>query len=132
MDGHFSQLAGPQQPVPILLAVEHLGPDTVRTAALNQGTDEHDLPGPTAEVDDRDTSPGLGTRFGQGIDLIEVERHGVVVGRQIGKDVTELALALAYYPTTKLVVKAEYTLFGEGRGTDKDNDQLGLQVAVKF
>lgn len=58
-----------------------------------------------------------------------------VLGRSSGKgdkDVTELVLGASYYATRKLVVKAEYALYGEGRGAEKDNDQLGLQVAVKF
>ena len=58
---------------------------------------------------------------------------GDALGRSSNdKDVSELALGFSYYPTTKLVAKIEYTFFGEGRGTDKDNDQLGLQAAVKF
>lgn len=58
-----------------------------------------------------------------------------LLGRSPGKgnmDVSELVLGFSCYATRKLVVKAEYSLNDEGRGTEKDNDQLGLQVAVKF
>ncbi len=49
------------------------------------------------------------------------------------KDLTELALGFAYYPTPKVAFKAEYTIFTEGdRLEDKDNNQIGLQAAVKF
>jgi len=48
------------------------------------------------------------------------------------KDLRELVLGLSYYPARKFVVKMEYAFYGEGRGPERDNDQLGLQVAVKF
>jgi hypothetical protein len=49
------------------------------------------------------------------------------------KDLSELALGFTYYPSSKVAFKIEYNLFAEGdRAIEKDNDQLGLQVAVKF
>ncbi len=61
-------------------------------------------------------------------------------GNQLGrdpakgsKDLTELVLALAYYPAPDVVFKIEYAFFDEGAGAaDADNDQLGLQAAVRF
>jgi len=49
------------------------------------------------------------------------------------KDLTELALGFAYYPTPKVAFKIEYTFFGEGdRKPETDNNVLGLQAAVDF
>ncbi|MBT3231245.1 MAG: hypothetical protein HN356_00375 [Calditrichaeota bacterium] len=49
------------------------------------------------------------------------------------KDLTELALGLSYYPTSKVAFKFEYTIFTEGdRMEEVDNNQIGLQAAVKF
>ena len=71
-------------------------------------------------------------RFGS-LDYLD---RGDLFGRSIGKgdkDLNELALAFSYYPTSRVALKAEYTLFREGdRAAEKDNDQLGLQAAVKF
>ena len=62
--------------------------------------------------------------------------RGDLLGRDPGKgdkDLTELAFAFAYYPTTKAVFKVEYALYQEGnRAAKKDNDQFGLQAAVRF
>ena len=49
------------------------------------------------------------------------------------KDLSELAFVFSYYPTSKVAFKVEYTLFKEGsRAANENNDQLGLQAAVKF
>jgi hypothetical protein len=49
------------------------------------------------------------------------------------KDLTEVVFSFAYYPTSKVVLKAEYILFGEGaRAEEVDNDLFGLQAAVRF
>ena len=61
---------------------------------------------------------------------------GTLLGRDAGKgnkDLNELAFGLTYYPVSKVAFKIEYTLFTEGdRVDDKENDQLGLQAAIKF
>ena len=61
---------------------------------------------------------------------------GDLLGRDSGRgdrDVKELVVALSYYPTTRAALKIEYAFLGEGdRLPEKDNDQLGLQAAVKF
>jgi hypothetical protein len=60
---------------------------------------------------------------------------GSQLGRSPGKgdkDVTETVFSFAYYPTSMVALKAEYILFGEGRGDERDNDLFGLQAAVKF
>lgn len=71
-------------------------------------------------------------RYG-GLDYLD---EGTLLGRiptDGNKDVTELALGLNYYPTRNVSFKAEYTIFTEGdRQAEKDNDQIGLQAAVKF
>jgi len=71
-------------------------------------------------------------RFGS-LDYLD---EGNVLGRSANKgnkDLNELAFAFTYYPTSKVAFKVEYTLFSEGdRLEEKDNDQFGLQAAVKF
>jgi len=71
-------------------------------------------------------------RFGS-LDYLD---EGDVLGRSASKgnkDLNELAFALTYYPTSKVAFKIEYTLFSEGdRVEEKDNNQFGLQAAVKF
>jgi len=71
-------------------------------------------------------------RFGA-LDYLD---KGSLLGRSASKgnkDLNELAFAFTYYPTSKVAFKIEYTLFTEGdRVEEKDNDQLGLQAAVKF
>ncbi len=61
---------------------------------------------------------------------------GSALGRTASKgdmDLKELALVLAYYPTPKVVFKFEYTFFMEGaRKVQVDNDQVGLQAAIRF
>lgn len=62
--------------------------------------------------------------------------RGNLKGRNPGKgdrELTELAFGFSYYPTAKAVFKIEYTFFGEGdRIEEKDDDQFGLQAAVRF
>ena len=49
------------------------------------------------------------------------------------KDLTELVFGFTYYPVPRTAFKLEYNIFGEGdRATEKDNNQIGVQVAVKF
>ncbi len=49
------------------------------------------------------------------------------------KDLTELAFAFTFYPISKVAFKIEYTLFNEGdRLKESDNDQFGIQAAIKF
>jgi hypothetical protein len=48
------------------------------------------------------------------------------------KDLTETVFSFAFYPTSMVAFKAEYIVFGEGRGEEKDNNLFGLQAAVKF
>ena len=50
------------------------------------------------------------------------------------KQLTELALGFSYYPTSDVVFKIEYSIFTEGDRLreNKDNNQLGLQAAIKF
>jgi len=49
------------------------------------------------------------------------------------KDVSELVLAFGWYPTPDVVFKIEFAFIMEGpRLEEKDNDQLGLQAAVRF
>ena len=61
---------------------------------------------------------------------------GNLLGRNASKgnkDVTEVILALAYYPVPSVVFKVEYAAFLEGsRLAEKDNDPIGLQAAVRF
>jgi len=68
-----------------------------------------------------------------GLDYLD---RGDLLGRSAGKgdkELTELAFAFAYYPAPPVVFKAEYTFFKEGdRVAEKDDDQLGLQAAVRF
>jgi hypothetical protein len=48
-------------------------------------------------------------------------------------DLTETSFGLSYYPTKKVVFKAEYTIFDEGeRNTDINNNQFALQAAISF
>ena len=48
-------------------------------------------------------------------------------------DLSELALCVSYYPARAVALKAEYTVFLEGsRNVEKDNNQIGLQAAVRF
>ncbi len=70
-------------------------------------------------------------RFGS-LDYLD-PGDGVVDGRGGDKDLHELVLALAYYPTPKVVFKFEYAAFMEGaRFAETENDQLGFQAAVRF
>jgi hypothetical protein len=49
------------------------------------------------------------------------------------KDLTETTFGLSYYPTRKVVFKAEYTIFLEGdRNPDVSNNLFGLQAAIGF
>jgi hypothetical protein len=49
------------------------------------------------------------------------------------RDLSELVFGFTYYPTAKVAFKIEYNFFMEGdRATPADNNQLGLQAAVKF
>lgn len=48
------------------------------------------------------------------------------------KDLTETVFSFAFYPTSMVAFKAEYIVFGEGRGAAMDNNLIGLQAAVKF
>jgi len=66
-----------------------------------------------------------------GLDYLD---SGAALGRTpTNKELTELAIGFTYYPASKVSLKAEYTAFEEGdRVTQKDNNQLGLQAAVKF
>ena len=61
---------------------------------------------------------------------------GSQLGRDPGKgdkDLTEFVLTFAYYPTSKVALKAEYIFFGEGdRKEEFDNNLFGLQAAVSF
>jgi hypothetical protein len=61
---------------------------------------------------------------------------GSQLGRDPGKgnkDLTEFVLSFAYYPTSKVALKAEYIFFGEGDRTEEvDNNLFGLQAALRF
>ena len=48
------------------------------------------------------------------------------------KDIFELVFSFAYYPVSTVALKAEYIVFGEGRGEDAENNLFGLQAAVRF
>ncbi len=49
------------------------------------------------------------------------------------KDLIEIDFGFTYYPTPKVAIKVEYTIFDEtGRMADFDNNQIGFQTAVKF
>jgi|GEM_PF-2202259 len=50
------------------------------------------------------------------------------------KQLTEFAFGFSYYPTSDVVFKIEYSIFSEGDRVkeNKDNNQLGLQAAIKF
>jgi hypothetical protein len=49
------------------------------------------------------------------------------------RDLSELVFGFTYYPTSKVAFKLEYNFFMEGdRATPADNNQLGIQAAVKF
>ncbi len=49
------------------------------------------------------------------------------------KDLTELVFGFTYYPVPRAAFKIEYNIFGEGdRATEEDNNQIGIQIAVKF
>ncbi len=49
------------------------------------------------------------------------------------KDLREVVLAFAYYPTPKVAFKIEYAFFIEGsRKTTDANDQLGFQAAIRY
>ena len=71
-------------------------------------------------------------RYGD-LDYLDV---GSSLGRSTSKgnkDLSELIFCFGFYPVNRVVIKVEYTIFMEGsRITDKDNDQLGLQFAVRF
>jgi hypothetical protein len=71
-------------------------------------------------------------RFGE-LDYLDT---GNIMGRSASKgnkDLQEIAFGFSFYPTSKVAFKVEYTLFKEGdRVSEKDNDQLGLQTAIKF
>jgi hypothetical protein len=61
---------------------------------------------------------------------------GSQLGRDPGKgdkDLTEFVLSFAYYPNSKVALKAEYIFFGEGdRKEEVDNNLFGLQAALRF
>lgn len=67
---------------------------------------------------------------------LDYEDNGELLGRDPAKgnnQLKELALGFAYYPVSKVVFKIEYSFFSEGdRIMARDNDQLGLQAAVRF
>lgn len=67
---------------------------------------------------------------------LDYEDKGSLLGRDLAKgnkQLRELALGFAYYPVPKVVFTIEYSFFDEGdRVVSKDNDQLGLQGAVRF
>ena len=70
-------------------------------------------------------------RFGA-LDYLDT---GSQLGRDPGKgdkDLTETVFSFAFYPTSMVAFKAEYIVFSEGRGDDKENNLIGLQAAVKF
>jgi hypothetical protein len=71
-------------------------------------------------------------RFGS-LDYLD---KGNMFGRDINKgdkDMNELSLAFSYYPTSKIVFKIEYSIIKEGtRFKEKNNDELGLQAAIRF
>jgi hypothetical protein len=49
------------------------------------------------------------------------------------RDQSEFVFGFTYYPTSKVAFKLEYNFFLEGsRATQEDNNQLGIQAAVKF
>ena len=49
------------------------------------------------------------------------------------RDLSELVFGFTFYPTSKVAFKLEYNVFMEGsRATPADNNQLGIQAAVKF
>jgi len=80
----------------------------------------------------------LGSRFRPTVryGMLDYDDPGDELGRDSSKghkDLTELVLAFAYYPAPSVVFKIEYAIFDEGSGVDEeDNDQLGLQAAVRF
>lgn len=59
---------------------------------------------------------------------------GDALGRKpTDADRKELGITFAYYPTPRVVFKAEGTFFMEGnRAEDVNDDQFGLQAAVRF
>ena len=61
---------------------------------------------------------------------------GTALGRKAAsgnKDLSELVLVLAFYPTPKVVFKFEYVFFMENfRIAEVDNDQFGFQAAVRY
>jgi hypothetical protein len=67
---------------------------------------------------------------------LDYEDAGELRGRDPAKgnkQLKELALGFAYYPVPKVAFKIEYSFFDEGdRVTSRDNDQLGLQAAVRY
>lgn len=71
-------------------------------------------------------------RFGS-LDYLD---PGSQLGRSVSKgdkDLQEVVLSFAYYPTSKVALKAEYIFFGEGdRKEEAENNLFGLQAAVKF
>jgi hypothetical protein len=103
------------------------------TSENPEGTEEGDLSGYFIQasrlIKDR-FRPTI--RFGS-LDYLD---KADVLGRSASKgnkEVNELAFGLTYYPTSKVAFKVEYTLFAEGdRVQEKDNDQFGLQAAIKF
>ncbi len=49
------------------------------------------------------------------------------------KQLSELALGFGFRPASKVAFKIEYTIFNEGdRFVEKDNNQIGLQAAIRF
>jgi hypothetical protein len=62
--------------------------------------------------------------------------EGTELGRDPTKgngDLSELAFGFTYYPVSSVALKVEYTFFNEGdRVAQRDNDQLGVQAAVRF
>jgi hypothetical protein len=71
-------------------------------------------------------------RFGS-LDYLD---PGDALGRDPARgdlDLSDLALGLTFYPIPKVAFKFEYTIFMEGdRATSVDNNQIGLQAAVRF
>ncbi len=63
-----------------------------------------------------------------------LDKEVVLPRKPYDKQLTELALGFAYYPSMDVVFKIEYTIYTEGNRVDdnKDNNQLGLQAAIKF
>jgi len=80
----------------------------------------------------------LGSRYRPTVryGMLDYDDPGDELGRDPSKGrkgLTELVLAFAFYPAPDVVFKIEYAIFDEGTDVEEeDNDQLGLQAAVRF